>query len=475
MKTFLLSAAIRCWFSACSSPGLNNAPDKYVSLFSVDSGRPAGLVLTVYSTTLLANGEDQTRIRVYAIDSLGREISSAQMPLQFFVRGDATLISPDNGGSPLEFSGSGDSAVWKSAMKDGSCRLIFRSGGRPDKIRLQVRADNLWPASHEIHTIPATTALLTPTPGQLAYKGRRGSRIIGADVSFLPQIEARGMKFLENGTEADPLLVLQQNGHNYIRLRLFVDPAHERGYSPYQGFCGLEKTLEMARRVKQAGMQILLNFHYSDTWADPQKQFKPHAWDSLDFASLKDSVRLYTRNVLLAFKAQGTLPGMVQVGNEINHGMLWPDGHISNPDQLAQLLIAGLQGVKEADSSILTMQHVALGGQKQESQFWFDNMIARGVEFDIIGLSFYPQYHGTLDDLAANARFLSERYQKDVNVVEYAMYHKELSEILFTLPDGRGQGHFSWELLGRFFNLRSGEPADLLKEYSELHRMYIEE
>lgn len=473
MKTALFSAALLFLLSACSSPGTVNTPDKYASVYTVDSGRPVGLVLTVYSTTLLANGEDQTPIRVFAVDSLGREITSAQMPLQFYVRGDALLLSPGSGGSAIERSGTGDSTVWKSTITDGSCRLIFRSGTRPEKIRLQVRAENLWPASHEIHTIPGTVTLRTPTPAQLSYPARKSERVIGADVSFLPQVEARGMKFLNEGSEADPLVLLQQNGHNYIRLRLFVDPAHERGYSPYQGFCSLEKTLEMALRVKKAGMKILLNFHYSDTWADPQKQFKPHAWDSLDFASLKDTLRIYTRNMLLAFKAQGTLPEMVQVGNEINHGMLWPDGHISNPDQLAELLIAGLQGVKEADSSILTMEHVALGGQQKESQFWFDNMIARGVEFDIIGLSFYPQYHGTLDDLAANALFLSERYQKDVNVVEYATYANELSEILFTLPNGRGQGHFSWELLSRFFNMRSGETTDFLKSYSDLHRMYL--
>ena len=474
MKTTLFACALLFALAACSRPSQQTGPTaKYSSLFSVDSGKPVGLILTTYSTTLIANGADQTQVRVFVVDSAGREIRSAEMPIQISIRGDAKVIAVPNGAS-LEFKGIVEgSSNWESYIKGGECCLVFVAGTRPDKIRLQVKTENLWPASHEIHTLPSDLKMMKPTPAQLSYKARKGGRVIGADVSFLPQIESRGMKYLENGVEKDALEILKNNGHNYIRLRLFVNPENERGYSPFQGFCGLEKTLMMALRVKQAGMKLLLDFHYSDTWADPQKQFKPLLWENIEFDALKDSVRSYTRNVLLAFKAQGTLPDMVQVGNEINHGMLWPEGHISNLDQLAELLKAGFEGVRSVDGSMLTMAHVALGGQQAESVFWFDNMIARGVEFDIIGLSYYPQYHGMLDDLAANALFVSERYQKDVNVVEYATYHKEISEILFDLPNQRGQGHFSWELLGRFFDRRNGEPSALLREYNELNKMYL--
>lgn len=180
----------------------------------------------------------------------------------------------------------------------------------------------------------------------------------------------------------------------------------------------------MARRIREAGMKLLLNFHYSDYWADPQQQTKPYRWAELDFDALKDSVKTYTSNVLRALQQQGTLPAMVQVGNEINHGMLWPDGHISQPDQLARLLKAGAEGVAAVDPDIPVMMHIALGGQNEEAVFWLDNMIARGVTFDIIGLSWYPRWHGTLEDLQANLLNLAQRYHKPLNVVEYSNFKK---------------------------------------------------
>jgi len=110
-----------------------------------------------------------------------------------------------------------------------------------------------------------------------------------------------------------------------------------------------------------AGMKFLLDFHYSDYWADPQQQYKPLAWTDLDFETLKDSLKTYTTNVLLALKQQGTMPAMIQIGNEINHGILWPDGHISHPDQLADLLKAGIEGVETIDPGLPVMMHIALG------------------------------------------------------------------------------------------------------------------
>ncbi len=200
-----------------------------------------------------------------------------------------------------------------------------------------------------------------------------------------------------------------------------------------------KKTLALAKRVHEAGFKILLYFHYSDTWADPQKQFKPKAWEGLDFATLTDSVTSYTIRVMNAFKNQGTAPQMVQVGNEINHGMIWPDGHISNPDQLAQLLKTGIKGVKTVDPQVSVMKHIALGGQNTEAVFWLDNMLARGVEFDIIGLSYYPRWHGPLSDLENNLNDLSQRYHKPLNVVEYNWYKKEVHDIVFQLPGNMGK------------------------------------
>jgi beta-galactosidase len=238
------------------------------------------------------------------------------------------------------------------------------------------------------------------------------------------------------------------------------------------GFCGLGYTKQMAARAKKYGMKLLLNFHYSDYWADPQQQNKPLAWKDLDFNTLKDSLKSYTKRVLIALRDQGTLPEMVQVGNEINHGMLWPDGHIGNLDNLAELLKAGVEGVREVDPSIVVMMHIALGGQNREATFWLDNMIARGVDFDIIGLSYYPRWHGTLDDLKFNLNTLAKRYKKDLNVLEYSIFKKEIHDIVFSLPDNRGEGTFIWEPIYSFFD-KTGHPTKELLIYDDLSKKYL--
>jgi arabinogalactan endo-1,4-beta-galactosidase len=153
--------------------------------------------------------------------------------------------------------------------------------------------------------------------------------MLGADISFLPELEDRGMKFYDNGQLKDAIEILKGHGLNYIRLRIFNNPSTEKGYSPGKGFCDLEHTLKMASRVKKAGMKLLLDFHYSDYWADPQQQYKPSAWEGLGFVQLTAALKDYTKSVLLALKEQGTPPDMVQIGNEINHGMVWPEGNRS--------------------------------------------------------------------------------------------------------------------------------------------------
>src|SRR6185503_836575 len=156
-------------------------------------------------------------------------------------------------------------------------------------------------------------------------------------------------KFSDNGVEKDAILILKDHGFNYVRLRIFNNPARDSGYSPGKGFCDLQHTLQMAKRVKAAGMKLLLDFHYSDYWADPGKQYKPAAWNKLSFEDLKRALYDYTKNVVQELKAQGTSPDMVQVGNEINHGMVWPEGNVNHLDSLAQLYSAGVAGVKAAD------------------------------------------------------------------------------------------------------------------------------
>lgn len=300
-------------------------------------------------------------------------------------------------------------------------------------------------------------------------------RILGADISFLPQLEARGMRFSVDGRQEDAIRILKDHGFNYIRLRIFVDPAADSGYSPHQGYCDLAHTLGMARRVKAAGMGFLLDFHYSDTWADPGKQHKPAAWKDYDFSQLKKAVYDYSRKVILALQASGVEPDMVQIGNEINHGILWPDGSIRHPDTLAALLKSGIAGVKSADPAIPVMLHIADGGQNGESRFFLDLMWSRGVRFDIIGESYYPQWHGTLTDLRNNLEDLAGRYRQDIVVVEYSEHKQEVNDIVFDLPDHKGLGSFIWEPLNTWESLfdRSGAARDsLLNIYPAVAKKY---
>ncbi|MCB0539382.1 MAG: glycosyl hydrolase 53 family protein, partial [Bacteroidetes bacterium] len=365
----------------CNQPtkptGDNEAqPGDFSDVSRVTNGKPVSVMLTCYSTTLLANGTDHTRVRVALVDSLNREITSASDSIRIFVTGAGKVTDPMGPGLPTATDTNGVE-YGLAKLENGVCNLQFIAGSQPDKVKVEVRADGCWAGSHEIHTLPADFKMMKPDAAQLKPTTKPIGRMIGADISFLPQIEDRGIEFTENGDSIDAVNLLAEHGFNYIRLRIFVNPENEKGYAPEDGYCGLPYTLAMAKRVKAAGMKLLLDFHYSDYWADPQQQYKPAAWADLDFEALKDSVKTYTTRVLLALDKQGILPDMVQVGNEINHGLLWPDGHIGNPDQLAALLKAGAEGVEAADPAIPVMMHLALGGQNQEAVFWLDNMITR--------------------------------------------------------------------------------------------------
>ncbi|MGI4870306.1 MAG: glycoside hydrolase family 53 protein [Janthinobacterium lividum] len=322
----------------------------------------------------------------------------------------------------------------------------------------------------------AQAQMRKPTP---ATRPRLG-KVLGADISFLPQLEARGLRFSDNGVEQDAIQILKAHHFNYIRLRIFNSPAADSGYSPGKGFCDLPHTLAMAKRVKAAGLKLLLDFHYSDTWADPQKQFKPAAWKPLHGPALVRAVHDYTRTVLLALQAQGTPPDMVQVGNEISHGMLWPDANtqlsdsLARYDILAQLAQAGSQAVREVNPQTLVMLHIALGGQLQLSNTWLDRMLARQVDFDVIGESYYPKWHGTLAELRANLTQLAGRYKQDVVVVEYSQYKREVNDIAFNLPGGKGKGSFIWEPLNTWESVfdKQGKANELLPLYDEIAHHY---
>ncbi len=177
----------------------------------------------------------------------------------------------------------------------------------------------------------------------------------------------------------------------------------------------------MAKRLKNYNINLLVDFHYADSWADPGKQPKPATWEDLDFESLKKALYDHTFDICNSLKNQGTPPDMVQVGNEITNGMLWPDGKNDQSfDHLAALLKEGQRAVKDCSPETQVMLQLDNGCKNEMYRWWFDSIIERDVPFDLIGVSYYPYWHGTLSDLQNNLNDIAVRYNKDIIVVETA-------------------------------------------------------
>ncbi|MBL7701991.1 MAG: glycosyl hydrolase 53 family protein [Ferruginibacter sp.] len=444
------------------------------------TGKPAEVVISPYKTTIMADGKDATVINISVIDRQGREVPDANNLIQFSLKGDGKITGVGNGDPSSHEQDKYFDTVAQRYLFNGKCQVIVQSGTTPSMIHFEAKADSLWTGATDIMTIKSSPITNVRSSNNtfpvIPFKPTPVDKMLGADISFLPELEDKGMKFYDlDGKEKDALAILKAHGLNYVRLRIFNDPARDSGYSPQKGFCDLQQTLQMAKRTKAAGMKLLIDFHYSDYWADPQQQWMPKAWRGKSISELKQAVYDYTKMVMQALKDQGTDPDMVQVGNEINHGMIWPQGSVNNFDSLAQLFFAGAQAVKAVSPGTSIMLHIALGGQNDESKFFINNMINRGVEFDVIGLSYYPKWHNTLADLEYNLDDLSHRYNKDVIVVEYSHVKKEVNDLAFTVANGRGKGSCIWEPLStweKFFE-KDGKANELLLIYDEVSNKYL--
>lgn len=446
------------------------------------TGDPYEIVVSPYKTTMLGDGKDAAVINISVVDRQGREVPDANHLIKFSLTGDGKIIGVGNGDpSSHEPDKYLVDTAWQRRLFNGKAQVIIQAGKTAGTLHFEANAEGLQKGSTGIITVHpgVPTAVTTMKHSFPISKGvsRPVDKMLGADISFLPQLEARGIKFSDAGKEKDAIQILKDHGFNYIRLRIFNEPARDSGYSPGRGFCDLEHTRAMAKRVKAAGMKLLLDFHYSDTWADPGKQFKPAAWKGKSFPELKQAVYDYTRDVMQVLKDQGTAPDMVQVGNEINHGMIWPEGSIRHLDSLAQLIYAGINGVRAVAPATTIMLHVALGGQYDESVFFYDAMLQRQVPFDVIGLSYYPKWHCTLADLEYNLDELARRYNKDVIVVEYSHLKKEVNELAFDVYGGHGKGSAIWEPLNTWESVfdREGRSKELLMVYDEISNRFMKE
>lgn len=302
--------------------------------------------------------------------------------------------------------------------------------------------------------------------------------LAGGDLSHLPLVERRGVVYREQGRPAEPLAMLKNRGVNCIRLRLWTSSEEDAAKDPYAHGNTLAATVAMAKRVKQAGMQVLLDFHYSDTWADPAHQRKPTAWEGLSFPELEQRMREYNRVSIAAFRAADVMPAYVQIGNETPMGFVWPEGKVDQPEkwaQLAKLIRAARQGISEAagDAMPKIILHLDRGGDWGTTQWFFDALLKEQpqVQFDIIAESYYPFWHGDLGKLRTCLTNCVARYGKSVLVVETAFpwmtttwdgkaiapingiapgpagqvtFVEEVGRVLAELPDGKGMGIVWW-------------------------------
>ncbi|MGD0141163.1 MAG: glycosyl hydrolase 53 family protein [Tepidisphaeraceae bacterium] len=287
------------------------------------------------------------------------------------------------------------------------------------------------------------------SPAASTQPGPAPPFLLGADISALAQVEQRGGVFSDHSKPDDAIAIFRQHGWNCFRLRLFVNP-NGRGGTVNT----LDYTRALAKRITASGAVFILDIHYSDTWADPQHQIKPAAWKNLDFDGMENAVAKYTADVLADLKKNGCSPQIVQIGNEITGGTLWPDAQVAVPlstvkvydstvkpikppqpyddvkqwDRFCRILSAGARGVRQATTPsdhVRIMIHIDCGGDWPVTRWFFDHLTEHKIDYDIIGQSYYPYWHGTLQNVQDNLRETANRFHKDIVIVETAYPWKD--------------------------------------------------
>ena len=364
--------------------------------------------------------------------------------------------------------------------------LLSSCGGRPDYEMYD------WTPSYGDETNTENYALYDESYDANTFKikpvaplqdGKREDFMMGVDASMVHQvIESGGKYFDQEGRQQDVFQIMALSGVNYLRVRIWNDPWSPIGIRG-GGSLDLETAYWIAQKARMVNMKIILDLHYSDTWADPENQEKPYDWELLSFDELKTAVHDFTYDAVMYFKNRGITPYMIQIGNEINNGMIYPEGKIvwndsTSYDKLADLLKSGIDGAKQADEYIETIIHLADGGKWPIFDNFFTKMDERDVDYDVIGVSFYPFYHGTLDSLKTNLENIVEKFDKPVFVAEasYAFTHRahaqashifgdnqeekggylatiqgqatsirDIIDVVANVPDDKGLGIIYWE------------------------------
>jgi len=298
-----------------------------------------------------------------------------------------------------------------------------------------------WPRFCLMFGIVALPILFAGCATKTAATAKPSTFYLGADISELAKLEDEGAIYMDGNLPGDAIAIFMKHGWTCFRLRIWVDPR--------DGENNLEYTTRLAKRIKAAGGTFMLDFHYSDWWADPQKQNKPAAWAQLDFDALVKQTEVYTANVIKTLKGAGATPDFVQIGNEITGGTLWPDAQVKVPrskvkvysgdvvvvkppepyddmkqwNHLIRVLKAASTGVRSVTTpadNVRIVVHIDCGGDWPVTKWYFDHLNRAQVDYDVIGQSYYPNWHGTIDNLRDNLRETINHYHKDVMVVETA-------------------------------------------------------
>jgi arabinogalactan endo-1,4-beta-galactosidase len=297
----------------------------------------------------------------------------------------------------------------------------------------------------------------------------------GLDLSFLKQREDRGTQLKDDGQVKPGLQLFRDHGYNWARVHICNEPVARLPQNrEYVAAAGAD--------IRKHGLKFALDFMFSNGWANPMTQPTPSVWRDMMHEQRVAAVYEFTRDTITALADANAMPDMVQIGNEIGNGFLWPDGRLfpeqdrpSNWSNVADYLRAGIKGVREAagDAKIKIMLHVDHGGDIALTRGFFDKMREYNIDYDVIGLSFYPWSHGTLLDLRDNLRFAATEYSKEIIVVETGYYWQPsryfretpppfpetpegqrqwleaVNEIVMTTPNGLGRGVFWWEPMQR--------------------------
>lgn len=250
---------------------------------------------------------------------------------------------------------------------------------------------------------------------------------LGIDVSTYYETLSHNAKYYDGPREVEPLGLFRLNGVDCMRIRLWVDPYDENGNPYLGGTCDLANALRLCRLAKDKGYAIMFDFHYSDFWADPGKQLIPKAWRKLGFEQLVNKVNSYTEQTLRVLRQNGVELEYIQVGNEITNGMLWHYGQLTEPqqsggkrgnyDRFVRLVKAGISACRKVFPSSKIVLHLERSHDQQVYDEFFTEMADNDVDYDVIGFSYYPYWHGTFEQFFANVD-MCKKFGKELVVAE---------------------------------------------------------